>query len=62
MLQCTCNCRFLPRTTQIIGYARTYMNDGELRERLSPYLKGSQDEVQKFLKLCFYLQGEVCSS
>lgn len=53
--------RFLPHTTQIIGYARTHMNDDELRERLAQYLKGTPEVVQKFLKLCFYLQGEVSS-
>jgi glucose-6-phosphate 1-dehydrogenase len=53
---------FLPRATQIVGYARTALTDEGLHERLAPYLKGEEDEVAKFLKLCFYVQGDVSKS
>ncbi len=58
-LQCN---RFLPRATQIIGYARTALTDEGLRERLVPYLKGDEEAIQKFLKLCCYLQGDVSAA
>jgi hypothetical protein len=33
-----------------------------LHERLTPYLKGEEEQVAKFLKLCFYVQGDVSCS
>lgn len=35
------------------------MTDDGLRERLLPYLKGDEEKIQKFLKLIFYMQGDV---
>eukprot|EP00882_Tetradesmus_deserticola_P002300 GHRQ01002455.1.p1 GENE.GHRQ01002455.1~~GHRQ01002455.1.p1 ORF type:complete len:526 (+),score=252.21 GHRQ01002455.1:167-1744(+) len=49
---------FLPKATQIIGYARSKLTDEALHERLTPYLKGEEQQVAKFLKLCLYVQGD----
>lgn len=54
--------RFLPRSTQIIGYARSDLDDAGLRERLSPFLKGSVEVVDKFLSLCSYTKGDVSAA
>jgi glucose-6-phosphate 1-dehydrogenase len=50
---------FLPRATQIIGYARTSMSLEEFHQRLTPYIKGDELKVQCFLKLCTYMHGDV---
>ncbi|KAF8070929.1 G6PD5 [Scenedesmus sp. PABB004] len=49
---------FLPRATQIIGYARSELTDAGLRERLAPFLKGDPASVERFLALCVYIQGD----
>lgn len=49
----------MPQVTQIVGYARSPMDDDALRERLRPFLKGDAAKVAKFLAICTYLQGEV---
>lgn len=59
ILHCCAACSFLPRATQIIGYARTALTAEALHERLRQYLKGEEEEIARFLKLCFYVQGEV---
>lgn len=51
--------RFLPKATQIIGYARTALTHDGLRERLAPFLKGDPEQVDRFLQLCTYHQGDV---
>jgi glucose-6-phosphate 1-dehydrogenase len=50
---------FLPRATQIIGYARTSMSLEEFHQRLAPYIKGDELKVQRFFKLCTYMHGDV---
>lgn len=52
-------CSFLPRATQIVGYARTNMTLEEFHKRLGPYIKGDPKEVERFLKLCTYMHGDV---
>eukprot|EP00775_Hariotina_reticulata_P006254 gene6254-6492_t len=52
---------FLPRATQIIGYARTALTHDGLRERLAPFLKGNPEQVERFLQLCTYHQGDYTS-
>lgn len=49
---------FLPRATQIIGYARTPMSLEEFHGRLGPFIKGEQGKVERFLKLCSYMHGD----
>ena len=53
--------KLLPKDTQIIGYARSDMSDDDLRGRLRPYLeksKHSEDNIESFLKICFYQGGK----
>lgn len=50
---------FLPKATQIIGYARTSMSVAEFHTRLAPYIKGDSNKVERFLKLCTYMHGDV---
>ena len=53
--------KLLPNDTQILGYARSDMSDDDLRERLRPYLKESkhsEDDIERFLKICFYQGGK----
>lgn len=50
---------FLPCATQIIGYARTPMSVDEFHGRLGPFIKGEQGKVERFLKLCTYMHGDV---
>lgn len=51
--------RFLPKATQIIGYARTQMSLDEFHQRLAPYIKGDPGKVKRFLQLCTYMHGDV---
>ena len=50
-----------PKDTLIWGYARSPMTDDELRDRLRPYLLGSDhapDIVERFLARCRYIGGK----
>lgn len=51
----------LPTTVNIIGYARSKMNDQELRDRIVEYLKlkdeKAKSKVDGFLKLITYISG-----
>jgi len=49
---------FLPRRTQIVGYARSQMTHTELAEHIRPFLKGDSGEVEKFISFITYVQGE----
>jgi hypothetical protein len=54
---------FLPKRLQIVGYARSALSDGELREQqVRPHLRGEPALVEGFLACCTYLQGEVGAS
>lgn len=48
---------FLPPNTKIIGYARSEMTDGQLRERLAPFLPGPPEDAKDFLEHCLYVSG-----
>ena len=50
-------CRFLPPDTAIIGYARSKLTDGQLKEKVKPNLKGDAAEVENFLALLSYIPG-----
>eukprot|EP00977_Amphora_coffeiformis_P027376 scaffold34607_cov177-Amphora_coffeaeformis.AAC.4 len=53
--------KLLPKDTHIIGYARSDMSDDDLRGRLRPYLeksKHSEENIENFLKICFYQGGK----
>lgn len=53
--------RLLPKNTKIIGYARSNMSDDDLHGRLRPFLQKSshsEDNIENFLKICFYQGGE----
>ncbi|WFD08523.1 hypothetical protein MVES1_003899 [Malassezia vespertilionis] len=49
------NC--LPKDLQIFGYARSKMTQEEFHERLSPFLPGTSEEKEGFLKICKYIVG-----
>jgi len=52
---------FLPESLRIIGYARSDLTDGELRQRLAPFLLKGKDAdqatVDAFLSCCSYVSG-----
>lgn len=48
---------FLPPNTKIIGYARSELTNTQLRERIAPFLPGSQDNTKDFLDHCLYVSG-----
>jgi glucose-6-phosphate 1-dehydrogenase len=52
---------FLPESLRIIGYARSDLTDGALRERLAPFLLKGKDAdqatVDAFLSCCSYVSG-----
>lgn len=46
----------LPKTIQIIGYARSKLEDDDFKSRISQYFKGGNDQIrQEFLNLCSYI-------
>ncbi|CAX45144.1 glucose-6-phosphate 1-dehydrogenas, putative [Candida dubliniensis CD36] len=48
----------LPSTVQIIGYARSHLEDEEFKQRISEHFKGGDDKIkQDFLKLVSYISG-----
>ena len=48
----------LAASTKIIGYARSPLNDEELRERLRPTLaSGEKCDKEAFLDICTYISG-----
>lgn len=52
--------RLLPEDTVIYGYARSNLNDEQLRDRLRPFLENSdhpKDKVDSFLNMCHYQGG-----
>jgi len=55
---------FLPEHTLVCGYARSTKTDDAFREHLRPFLqkKGSDEEVEAFLKLCSYRNGNYDSA
>jgi hypothetical protein len=58
-LLCPCCCSFLPKATQIVGYARTHMTDEEFHDRIRAHIKGDAAKLDRFLKLCSYMAGDV---
>lgn len=49
----------LPEKTQIIGYARTKMDEKEFHERVSSNIKHKDSKmINDFLKLCQYVNGQ----
>lgn len=46
---------FLPEKTNIIGYARTKMDDSEFHKRATSHIKG---DTQSFLDICTYMAGQ----
>ena len=51
----------MPKNTRIFGFARSNLTDDDLRERLRPFLKKSkhsEENIESFLKQCFYHGGE----
>jgi glucose-6-phosphate 1-dehydrogenase len=51
----------LPQKTQIVGYARTKMDEKQFHERVSSNFKkddGSESQINDFLKLCQYVNGQ----
>jgi hypothetical protein len=44
---------------QILGYARTAMDDAALRDRLKGFIKGPEQDVEAFLSKITYHQGSV---
>lgn len=50
---------FLPKNTQIVGYARSQMDLADFHGRIKSFIK-SEDEakINNFLKLCHYVQGQ----
>lgn len=48
----------LPDHVNIVGYARLKLSTEELRERIGPLLKGSDDKKKEFLELVTYEQGQ----
>ncbi|KAI9263736.1 glucose-6-phosphate dehydrogenase [Sporodiniella umbellata] len=53
---------FLPKTTEIIGYARSKLEEKEYHERITSFFEIENDEQKKkkdeFLKICKYVQGQ----
>ncbi|KAG7664494.1 ZWF1 [[Candida] subhashii] len=46
----------LPKTIQIIGYARSKLTDEDFKSRISQHFKGGNDQIkQEFLNLCTYI-------
>lgn len=38
------------------------MSVDEFHKRLAPFIKGDQNKVERFLKLCSYMHGDVSNS
>lgn len=48
----------LPSTVQIIGYARSHLEDEEFKQRISEHFKGGDEKTKtEFLKLVSYISG-----
>jgi len=47
----------LPRSTQVLGYARTKMTRDEFHERISQNFECSEEEKKRFLDICDYTSG-----
>lgn len=45
---------YLPKDVRIVGYARSELNDEDLRARLAEYLIGEETMVHNFLQLITY--------
>ncbi|KAI8975190.1 glucose-6-phosphate dehydrogenase [Mycotypha africana] len=51
--------KFFPEKTQIIGYARTEMDDEEYHKRVTMSIDTEKEEgVKDFLKICHYVSGQ----
>ncbi|KAI9187964.1 Glucose-6-phosphate 1-dehydrogenase [Blastocladiella emersonii ATCC 22665] len=48
---------FLPKTAQIIGYARSHIEIKDFRDRLRGFLKGDAKLIDEFLQRCHYHAG-----
>jgi len=55
--RCLAARRFLPKNLAVIGYARSKLNVKDLRATIAEHLKGTGDEVKRFLDLLSYLPG-----
>lgn len=53
---------FLPKTTEIVGYARSGLEEKEYHERITSFFEVEDDGLKKkkdeFLKICKYVQGQ----
>lgn len=49
--------RFLPKSTHIIGYARTALTHSQLHDKLRPKLVGLPEKISEFLSICSYISG-----
>jgi len=49
---------FLPKSTLVIGYARSSMTNETLRNQLRGFLKGEAEAIERFLQICIYVPGQ----
>lgn len=51
----------LPGHAKIVGFSRSNLSNADLHDRIRPFLKGSEEDMNRFLSLCSYFSGHYDS-